>query len=192
MSTNPVTPALGLIPPHGLDQMLATFGDIFDYIGPDHTLNPRWQNEFLQRIALPFPLTLSWDKSRRVNQLTCHERLAEIFTATLVGIQTAGLQDKITTFGGCFSFRPQRTGAKLSAHSWGIAIDLNTEVNAQGTAGNMDRAIVEIFRNAVGRRVARQIARPNALPILHRILAASRKYEPYQLSSFYENGRTCP
>ena len=138
MSTNTVTPALGLIPPHGLDQILA-----------DHTLNPRWQNEFLQRIALPFPLTLAWwDKSRRVNQLTCHKRFAEIFTATLVGIQTAGLQDKISSLGGCFSFRPQRTGAKLSAHSWGIAIDLNTESNAQGTAGNMDPAIVEIFRNA--------------------------------------------
>ena len=149
MSTNTVTPALGLIPPHGLDQIPAIFGDIFDYIGPDHTLNPRWQNEFLQRIALPFPLTLAWwDKSRRVNQLTCHKRFAEIFTATLVGIQTAGLQDKISSLGGCFSFRPQRTGAKLSAHSWGIAIDLNTESNAQGTAGNMDPAIVEIFRNA--------------------------------------------
>ncbi len=148
MSTNTVTPALGLILPHGLDQIPATFGDIFDYIGPDHTLNPRWQNEFLQRIALPFPLTLAWDKSRRVNQITCHKRLADIFTATLVAIQTAGLQDKIITFGGCFCFRPQRTGAKLSAHSWGIAIDLNTESNAQGTAGNMDPAIVEIFRNA--------------------------------------------
>jgi hypothetical protein len=41
MSTNIVTPALGPVPPHGLDQILVTFGDIFDYIGPDHTLNPQ-------------------------------------------------------------------------------------------------------------------------------------------------------
>jgi hypothetical protein len=146
MSTNSVTPALGLTPPHGLDQILAAFADIFDYIGREHTLNPRWQNESLQRIALPFPLVLSWDKSRRMNQFTCHKRLAEIFTATFTAIQTAGLQDKITTFGGCFSFRPQRTRAKLSAHSWAIAIDLNTESNPQGSAGNTDPAIVEIFR----------------------------------------------
>jgi hypothetical protein len=83
MSTNPSTPALGLVPPNGLDQILATFGDIFDYIGPDHTLNPRWQNEFLQRIALLFPIPLSWDMSRRVNQITCHKRLADVFTANL-------------------------------------------------------------------------------------------------------------
>src|SRR5438874_1088163 len=148
MSTNSVTLAPGLVPPHGLDQVLATFGDIFDYVGPDHTLNPRWQIDFLQRIALPFPLALSWDKSRRVNQITCHKRLSEIFTTAFLVIQTAGLQDKITSFGGCFSFRPQRTGVKLSAHSWGIAIDLNTESNAQGSAGIMDPAIVEIFCRA--------------------------------------------
>ncbi len=148
MSTNLSTPALGLVPPHGLDQILATFGDIFAYIGPDHTLNPRWQGEFLRHIALPFPLALSWDMARRVTQITCQKRLAEVFTATFAAIQTAGLQDKITSFGGCFSFRAQRSGAKLSAHSWGIAIDLNTHTNAQGTAGNMNPVVVEIFRKA--------------------------------------------
>ena len=63
-------------------------------------------------------------------------------------IQRAGLQNKITGFGGCFSFRPQRTGTKLSAHAWGIAIDLNPEINAQGTAGDMDPAIIKVFRDA--------------------------------------------
>lgn len=47
-------------------------------------------------------------------------------------LQTANLQETITTYGGCFSFRPQRTGTRLSTHSRGIAIDLNPESNAQG------------------------------------------------------------
>jgi hypothetical protein len=51
-------------------------------------------------------------------------------------------------FGGCFSFRPQRTGTKLSTHAWGIALDLNPESNAQGTAGNMDARVVAIFKQA--------------------------------------------
>jgi hypothetical protein len=63
-------------------------------------------------------------------------------------IKNAGLQDKITTFGGCFAFRSQRTGTKLSAHAWGIAIDLNPESNVQGTAGSIDAAIVSIFKQA--------------------------------------------
>ena len=62
--------------------------------------------------------------------------------------QTSRLQAGIFSFGGCFAFRPQRTGTRLSAHSWGIAIDLNTATNTQGSVGNMDAGLVEIFRAA--------------------------------------------
>ena len=136
------------VSPRGLDQILSTFGDIFKYVLPDHSLDPRWQAEFLTRITLPFPLTLSWDKSRTVTQMTCHKLLGAVFTEVFARVQSANVQEKINTFGGCFSFRPQRTGTKLSAHSWGIAIDLNPETNAQGTAGNMDSGVVKIFRDA--------------------------------------------
>jgi D-alanyl-D-alanine carboxypeptidase len=146
--TNSPAPTATLASPHGLDQIRTTFGDIFKYILPDHTLDPRWQAEFLTRIALPFPLPLSWDKSRTVTQMTCHKLMSGIFANVFGRLQSADLQDKITSFGGCFSFRPQRTGTKLSAHSWGIAIDLNPENNAQGSAGNMDAGVIEIFRDA--------------------------------------------
>jgi hypothetical protein len=134
--------------PHGLDELTKTFGDIYEYIKKDGTLDPRWQADFLARVALPFPLVLSWDRAQSVTQMTCHKKLCEVFASVFAAIQAAALQNKITTFGGCFSFRQQRTGSKLSAHAWGIAIDLNPETNAQGTSGDMDSAISEIFRNA--------------------------------------------
>ena len=134
--------------PHGLDQIRATFGDIFQYVLPDHTLDPRWQADSLTRIALPFAMALSWDKPRTMTQMTCPKLMAGSFTDVFERLHGDGLQDKITTFGGCFSFRPQRTGTKLSAHFWGIAIDLNPETNAQGTAGHVDRNVVQIFRAA--------------------------------------------
>jgi hypothetical protein len=137
-----------LAPPSGLDGIRFTFGDIFQYILSDLTLDPRWQPEFLTRIALPFQLPLSWDKSRMVDHITCHKLVAGNFTQVLAEIQSAGLQEKITTFGGCFAFRPQRTGTKLSTHAWGIAIDLNPESNAQGTDGSMDAGIIAIFKQA--------------------------------------------
>ena len=137
-----------LVLPHGLDQIVATFGDIFDYIAEDHTLDPRWQTDMLQTVPLPFAIPLSWDKSRSVQRITCHKLLAGRCAGVFASIQSAGLQAKIVNFGGCFSFRAQRTGAKLSAHAWGIALDLNPESNAQGTIGNMDAGVIAIFKDA--------------------------------------------
>jgi hypothetical protein len=72
----------------------------------------------------------------------------EKFTEVFAAILARGFQNKITSFGGCFEYRPQRNGSKLSSHSWGIAIDLNTATNQQGTQGDMDADVVEIFRAA--------------------------------------------
>ena len=139
---------VSIAPPHGLEQICATLGDIFKYILFDHTLDPRWQTEFLTPIALPFAIPLSWDKSRVVSQITCHKLVADVFATVFEEIEHAGLQPKITSFGGCFNFRAQRTGTKLSTHAWGIAIDLNPETNEQGTAGQMDAGVISVFKQA--------------------------------------------
>lgn len=139
---------VSLVPPHGLDQIIETFGDIFSHIRPDDTLDPKWQLDSLVTISLPFAVALSWDPARQVRRVTCHRLLQSSFGEIFKAICDEGLQRHITSFGGCFSFRRQRNGTKVSTHSWGIAIDLNPESNQQGTAGNMDPAIVSIFRNA--------------------------------------------
>jgi D-alanyl-D-alanine carboxypeptidase len=139
---------VALVPPHGLDEICATFGDIFGYIAADHTLDAEWQSDFLARVVLPFPMPISWDHSQTVSAITCHKMLGGVFSKVLSQIQSSGLQNKVTSFGGCFSFRPQRTGTKLSTHAWGIAIDLNPESNAQGSAGDMDPAVITTFREA--------------------------------------------
>ncbi len=142
----PESDAIAIHPPHGLDQIQTIFGDIYSYLHSDRTLDPRWQAEQLTIIPLPFSMALSWDPSRQVERMTCHKLLQPVFEDVFRGIANAGLHSKITSFGGCFSFRPQRTGTKLSTHGWGIAIDLNPKSNAQGTSGNMDPEIISIFR----------------------------------------------
>lgn len=145
---SPICPDPPPVAPHGLDEIITAFGDIYEYIGTDGQLDPSWQTEFLERVALPFPLRLSWDPARSITQMTCHRRMSGIYASVFAGIQGSGLQASIVSFGGCFAFRPQRTGNKLSAHCWGIAIDLNPASNLQGSAGHMDDALVEIFHRA--------------------------------------------
>jgi hypothetical protein len=136
------------IAPHGLNEIIARFGNIHEYVGTDGQLEARWQADFLERVSLPFSLPLSWDLSRSITQMTCHRRMTRVFSSVFSSIQGRGLQARITSFGGCFAFRPQRTGSKLSTHSWGIAIDLNPESNLQGSDGDMDAELIDIFRRA--------------------------------------------
>ena len=142
---SPATPP-GLVAPNGLDAIRATFGDIYAFIGADGTLDPQWQAQFLTRTPLPFTLPLSWDQSKIVSQLLCHVKLRDVFPAVFTAIAERGLQPQVRTFGGCFNFRSKRTSGKLSTHSWGIAIDLNPETNAQGTPGDMDAGVVAVFQ----------------------------------------------
>jgi hypothetical protein len=136
-----------LVAPHGLGEIVATFGDIRNYVRPGGSLDPRWQADYLASVQLPFSLPLSWDLSKSVSRMTCHRRMVEIFASVFGLVQAGGLQSKTSSFGGCFAFRQQRTGAKLSTHSWGIAIDLNPGTNAQGSSGDMDAGLIEIFHS---------------------------------------------
>ncbi len=137
-----------LLPPKGIDEIVATFGDIHDYIQADGTLDVNWPIKFLDYVALPVPLMLSFDHTKTITHFRCHKLLVDMLEAVFVEIKNRGLEPDLYSFGGCFSFRPQRTGSKLSAHSWGIAIDLNSESNAQGTAGDMNPGVVSVFQQA--------------------------------------------
>ena len=136
---------VSLLPPRDIAQITAGFGDIFAYIHAEQS-----RSAMADRATCHAPSSVS-DLSflgplapRGAHNLpqAAESRLRGSFSGDTEG---AGLQSKLTSFGGCFSFRLQRTGTKLSTHSWGIAVDLNPESNVQGTAGDMDPSIVRIF-----------------------------------------------
>ena len=139
--------ALPVSPPHGLDALRAQFGDIYDYLRDDGTLDPRWEADQLARAPLPFPIALSWDPAKQVRNLYCHKRLVPVFPAVFAEFQRLRLDRKIRTYGGCFNFRAKRSGSKLSTHAWGIAIDLNPETNGMGRDGDMAPGIVKVFES---------------------------------------------
>ena len=112
----------GLVRPHGLAEILSTFGNIYDFILDDGTLDPRWESEYLARTQLPFPIPLWWEPSTVVRSLYCHSRLGELFAEVFSVLDVEGLRGAIRTYGGCFNFRSKRSHGKLSTHSWGISI----------------------------------------------------------------------
>jgi D-alanyl-D-alanine carboxypeptidase len=133
--------------PNGIEEIISTFGNIHDYIDSSGVLLPTWNSEFLAVANLPWPLALSWNPDVTVTRITVHKFLVPTFEQVFAQIGAAGLQNKVTKLGGAFSFRQQRTGSKLSTHSWGIAIDLNPETNQQGTVGDIDLGVMTIFQD---------------------------------------------
>jgi hypothetical protein len=134
-------------PPNGIAEIISTFGDVHAFVDASGQLSPEWASEYLGLAELPFSLPLSWNPAVSVNRMTCHKLLIPTFEQVFATIQGWGLPGKITSFGGCFEFRAQkRNAAKLSTHAWGIAIDINPLENEQGTAGNMDASVIDVFR----------------------------------------------
>ncbi len=132
-------------PPMGLQAVLATFGNIYDYIKDDASIDPRWETENIVRVALPAPIPLDRDTSKSATGIRCHKLLAPLFTEVFRRVTAAGLASTIQTYGGCYQYRAKRNGSKPSTHSWGIAIDFNVRTNAMGTAGDMDPRLVELM-----------------------------------------------
>lgn len=136
----------GILPPNGLDGIIATFGDMFSAIRDDGHLESGWEHEHMATARIPFAVPLSWDRSRQVKGIYCHVLLAPVVSELFTHIEKQGLKGLITTFGGCFNYRPKRQSSKLSTHCWGIAIDLNPETNRQGNYGDMHPELVALFR----------------------------------------------
>ena len=133
--------------PRGEKQIIDCFGDIKRYINQDGTIDAMdWELNFMGFVNLPYPLPLAWDLSKKIMVMKCHKKLVPVFSELFAEIVSDGLWEHIKTFGGCYNFRTQRNSvSKLSLHSWGAALDLNTETNQQGTPGDMDESLVKMF-----------------------------------------------
>lgn len=118
--------------------------------------NRAWEDANLVTIAPPYPMVLAWDVSAPVRGIRVHRRCAESLTRVLrriAAIYPAAAdreRARVHLFGGSYSFRLMRGGARLSMHSWGCAIDLDPQRNGLGVPwrperGMMPVAVVEAF-----------------------------------------------
>lgn len=121
--------------PHGLDDIIATFGDC-------HAAS--YEQEHIVSFELPYPLVYG---SAMVRKTRCHRLLAPIFRAVFEDIKAADLVERATHYGGIFAQRAIRGLPRFpSTHSWGIALDLNPAENPLGKVGHQDSRVVAIFK----------------------------------------------
>ncbi len=109
--------------------------------GPDGTIRPdrAWVDSYIR--TEPVPL---------LGTVTCNRAMLPQLRAALTEVVQAGLSAAIhpREYAGCYY--PRYIGRNpangLSLHSWGIAVDLNVPGNQRGTAGQIDRRVVAIFK----------------------------------------------
>ena len=83
-----------------------------------------------------------------LGSVTCHKELFPQLRAALLEIRDTGLADEINPdeYAGCYYPRFIANTTSLSNHSFGLAFDINVPGNLRGSVGEMNRAVVAIFK----------------------------------------------
>ena len=84
-----------------------------------------------------------------LGRVTCHDRLFPQLRGALGELRRRGLSGLVRRgeYAGCFNPRFVATprGVRLSRHSWGVALDINTRGNGFGQKPHQDPRLVETF-----------------------------------------------
>ena len=104
-------------------------------VAPD----PAWVEENIRSEEVPI-----------LGTVTCHKVMLPQLRGALREVVARGLAGEIhpDEYAGCYypRFIGRDPAKGLSLHSWGIALDLNVPGNLRGTAGEIDRDVVAIFK----------------------------------------------
>ncbi|GAA2140863.1 hypothetical protein GCM10009844_10860 [Nocardioides koreensis] len=102
-------------------------------IAPD----PAWVSSHIATESVPI-----------LGSVTCNTLIFPQLRAALEEVVQRGLADRIHPgeYAGCYYPRFIAGTTSLSNHSFGLALDLNVPGNQRGTAGEMDRTVVSIFK----------------------------------------------
>jgi hypothetical protein len=115
-----------------------------------------WESAQLTKITPAYALTLAFPPGSQVTRITCHKKVAvsltRIFAAILAhyGSVAEVKKARMHLFAGCYNFRKIGGSNRLSTHSWGVGIDIDSAKNPQGekhdeSKGMMPMAVVKIF-----------------------------------------------
>ena len=81
-------------------------------------------------------------------RIYCNRDIVDPLTNAFTFILERGLGEQIRTWDGCFQIRNKRTGASMSLHSWGLAVDINAAWNRLRMPPTMSPELVKCFTDA--------------------------------------------
>lgn len=132
------------------DEVVATYGDPTKFMSAGGKASIAWDSLILDLVQFPEAIPLSWKRpdgaSIYVRHTHAHKLVAAELQQILHDIHGAGLWPALHDFGGCYEWRRNANNpAKLSRHSWAIAVDVNVANNPNRAQPNMDAGIVTAF-----------------------------------------------
>jgi len=135
--------------PFNLQEKIYYFGDYQPYLTSEGRITRAWELEILTLIDLPAPLPLSFNLDQKVTKISCHKKISIHLKNALDQLfALPNVWSTINNYGGCYNFRLQRKSkSELSAHCWGIAIDLDVTDNPFGRCPQVDPMTIKIFRD---------------------------------------------
>lgn len=122
-----------------LPETKARFGEFAfrDLPGRDIEQDATFTDDHITRRDVPF-----------FGLITCHEAVFDPLVAALQQVRDEGLGEHIdpSLYGGCWTARRINRNANLSRHAWGIAIDINVDVDAPGLGPVPADGVIAAFR----------------------------------------------
>lgn len=110
------------------------------------------KSEWLTLLEVP-PYFKHWyvgGTQHAIAHIACNKDIKEPLLNALQAINSKGLNSHLWTFDGCFNIRFSRGTDLISAHAWGLAVDLNAAQNPlHATSGgfyNMPQ-VVQCFKD---------------------------------------------
>lgn len=124
--------------------------DAIDKYGP--IINGVWENEtkWCSVLQVSPYIGQHWINTASggpVTKIYCNKDFQEPLQNAFVMIKSNGLLGELKTFDGCFGIRDVRGEPGItSAHSYGIAIDINAAANPLGGPSTLSPELVKCFK----------------------------------------------
>ena len=123
--------------PHGLDEIIHTYGSLDDL---------QFESKHLTRFNLPYQLKY---EGKPVTHTLCHMLAVDNFIQAFKNVEDAGLAAQFVEYNGIYARRPIRGQASHpSLHTWGVAIDMGASNHQLGSSATWPQGIIDAFASA--------------------------------------------